>query len=246
MALGARPNFFFTQSAHLCAIPYVACDVKQPISLTHKGFSANDKQQTITFVSAEAFVNKRWISCNLYCIIELFAWLRLRGRKFAKKECLSYFNVLTQDQNSTLNCDPDPGSQFIMESWLGSQFNLELRLWVIIQIWTKRRRCIYMWSWTEMLTASYRPRARTVWIPHRKSIEICQLGEGHSLCPWECRLSVEKPFPRQGIFHFVFCRFRRAPGRSTGPMQMKSSMTSIRVIYVHRERERKLILKATK
>ena len=40
----------------------------------------------------------------------------------------------------------------------------------------------------------------------------------------------------QGIFHFVFCRFRRAPGRSTGPMQMKSSMTSIRVIYVHRER----------
>ena len=36
---------------------------------------------------------------------------------------------------------------------------------------------------------------------------------------------------------FVFCRFRRAPGRSTGPMQMKSSMTSIRVKYVHRERE---------
>ena len=42
----------------------------------------------------------------------------------------------------------------------------------------------------------------------------------------------------QEIFHFVFCRFRRAPGRSTGPMQMKSSMTSIRVIYVHREREK--------
>ena len=34
----------------------------------------------------------------------------------------------------------------------------------------------------------------------------------------------------QGIFHFVFCRFRRAPVRSTGPMQMKSSLTSIRVI----------------
>ena len=32
------------------------------------------------------------------------------------------------------------------------------------------------------------------------------------------------------IFHFVFCRFRRAPDRSTGPMQMKSSMTSIRSI----------------
>ena len=43
---------------------------------------------------------------------------------------------------------------------------------------------------------------------------------------------------------YNFCRFRRAPGRSTGPMQMKLSMTSIRVIYVHRER--KLILKAAK
>ena len=44
----------------------------------------------------------------------------------------------------------------------------------------------------------------------------------------------------QEIFLFVFCRFRRAPDRSTGPMQMKSSMTSIRVIYmyVHREREK--------
>ena len=53
--------------------------------------------------------------------------------------------------------------------------------------WTKRRRCIYMWSWSEMLTASYPPRARTVWIPLRTSIEICRLGEGHSLCPWGCR-----------------------------------------------------------
>ena len=34
----------------------------------------------------------------------------------------------------------------------------------------------------------------------------------------------------QEFFHFVFCRFRRAPGRSTGPMQIKSSMTSIRGI----------------
>ena len=48
-----------------------------------------------------------------------------------------------------------------------------------------------------MLTASYRPRARTVWIPLRTSIEICRLGEGHSLCPWECRLFVGKPFPRR-------------------------------------------------
>ena len=45
-------------------------------------------------------------------------------------------------------------------------------------------------------------------------------------------------------FFILYCRFRRAPGRSTGPMQMKSSMTSIRVIYVHRKR--KLILKAAK
>ena len=45
------------------------------------------------------------------------------------------------------------------------------------------------------------------------------------------------PHCGQEIFHSEFCRFRRAPGRSTGPMQMKSSMTSIRVIYVHRERE---------
>ena len=46
-----------------------------------------------------------------------------------------------------------------------------------------------------MLTASYRPRARTVWNPLRTSKEICRLGEGHSLCPWECRLSVGKTFP---------------------------------------------------
>ena len=50
-----------------------------------------------------------------------------------------------------------------------------------------------------MLTASYQPRARTVWIPLRTSIEICRLGEGHSLCPWECRLSVGKPFPRRNV-----------------------------------------------
>ena len=69
---------------------------------------------------------------------------------------------------------------------------------IILKVWVingqKRRRCIYMWSWTEMLTASYRPRARTVWIPLRTSIEICRLGEGHSLCPWECRLTKLKPY----------------------------------------------------
>ena len=58
------------------------------------------------------------------------------------------------------------------------------------------------------------------------------------------RVVGSNPHCGQDIFQFVFCRFRRAPGSSTGPMQMKSSMTSIRVIYVHRER--KLILKAAK
>ena len=38
-------------------------------------------------------------------------------------------------------------------------------------------------------------------------------------------------------FHFVFCRFRRASGRSTGIMQMKSSITFIRGISVHREND---------
>ena len=53
-----------------------------------------------------------------------------------------------------------------------------------------------MWSWTEMLAVSYRQRARTVRIPLRMNTELCRLGEGHSLCQWECRLSVGKPFPR--------------------------------------------------
>ena len=30
------------------------------------------------------------------------------------------------------------------------------------------------------------------------------------------------------MFLFLFCRFRRAPGRSTGPIQMKSNNTFIR------------------
>ena len=54
-----------------------------------------------------------------------------------------------------------------------------------------------MWSWNEMPTVSYRSRARTVWILLRMSTEICRLREGHSLCPWECRLSVGKPFLRK-------------------------------------------------
>ena len=51
------------------------------------------------------------------------------------------------------------------------------------------------------------------------------------------RVVGSNPTVDKKFFIFLFCRFRRAPGRSTGPMQMKSSMTSIRVIYVHRERE---------
>ena len=32
---------------------------------------------------------------------------------------------------------------------------------------------------------------------------LCRLGEGHSLCPWECRLSVGKPFLRRS---WNYCR----------------------------------------
>ena len=62
---------------------------------------------------------------------------------------------------------------------------------------TIRHRCICMWSWTEMLIFSFQLKAKTVWIPLRKSTEICRLGEGHNLCQSECRLSVGKPFPRR-------------------------------------------------
>ena len=51
------------------------------------------------------------------------------------------------------------------------------------------------------------------------------------------RVVGSSPTVDKKFFILYNCRFRRAPGRSTGPMQMKSSMTSIRVIYVHRERE---------
>ena len=52
------------------------------------------------------------------------------------------------------------------------------------------------------------------------------------------RVVGSSPTVDKKFFHFVFCRFGRAPGRSTGPMQMKSSMTSIRAMYVQREREK--------
>ena len=59
---------------------------------------------------------------------------------------------------------------------------------------TIRHRCIDMWSWTEMLTVSFQPRAKTVWIPLRMSTETCRPGDEHNWCPLECRLSVWKPF----------------------------------------------------
>ena len=62
---------------------------------------------------------------------------------------------------------------------------------------TIRHRCIDMLSWTEILTVSFHPRAKIVWIPLRMSTEICRLGEGHNWRPLECRLSVGKPFPRR-------------------------------------------------
>ena len=39
------------------------------------------------------------------------------------------------------------------------------------------------------------------------------------------------------IFQYVFCRFRCASCRSTGPIQMKSSMTFIRGVWVHRDND---------
>ena len=54
---------------------------------------------------------------------------------------------------------------------------------------------IYMWSWTEILVASYQSKGcMTVWNPLRMSVELCRLWEGHNLCPFECRLSERKPF----------------------------------------------------
>ena len=34
---------------------------------------------------------------------------------------------MTLGETSTLNCDPDPGSQFNVESWLGSQIQREIK-----------------------------------------------------------------------------------------------------------------------
>ena len=62
----------------------------------------------------------------------------------------------------------------------------------------RRHRFIDMWSWTEMLTVSFQPRAKTVtefrfvWVQ-----KIYRLREGHNWCPLECRLFVGKPFPRR-------------------------------------------------
>ena len=66
---------------------------------------------------------------------------------------------------------------------------------------TIRNRCICMWSWPEMLIFSFQLRAKIVWIPLPTSTEICRLGEGHNLCPSECRLSVCFPIKE----HFLSC-----------------------------------------
>ena len=69
------------------------------------------------------------------------------------------------------------------------------------------------------------------------SIHQARLAQSVEHLTLNRRIVGSNPTVNKKFFHFVFCRFLRAPGRSTGPMQMKSSMTSIRVIYVHRERE---------
>ena len=89
-----------------------------------------------------------------------------------KQSCCSPSCLWSQAQRGT--SDPD--------------YSQNLGYWLII-----RHRCICMWSWTAMLIFSFQLRAKTVWIPLRMSTEICRLGEGHNLCPSECRLSVGKP-----------------------------------------------------
>ena len=55
---------------------------------------------------------------------------------------------------------------------------------------------------------------------------LAQLVEHQALSPEVVGLTPKV----SKTFSFVFCRFRRASDRSTGPIQMKSSMTFIRGI----------------
>ena len=98
-----------------------------------------------------------------------------------KQRCCSQSCLLSQAQWDTSNQD--------------NSENLDYWLTIVL-----RHRYIDMWSWTEVLTASFQPRAKTVWIHLCMSTEVCRLGEGHNwcplqLCPLECRLSVGKTFP---------------------------------------------------
>ena len=60
-----------------------------------------------------------------------------------------------------------------------------------------------------MLTFSFKPRAESVYISLRMSIEICRLREGLHLCPLECRLSIGKHF-REDDEHFVDYKQKRS------------------------------------
>ena len=62
------------------------------------------------------------------------------------------------------------------------------------------------------------------------SIQQARLAQSVKHQTSNLRIVGSSPTVGNIIFHFVFCRFRRAPDRSTGSMQMKSSMTSIRCI----------------
>ena len=69
-----------------------------------------------------------------------------------------------------------------------------IKIWVIdwqhvidVSVCEVELRCLFfLSSWEQRL-----------WILLRMSTEICRLGEGHNLCPFECRLSIGKPFPRR-------------------------------------------------
>ena len=62
------------------------------------------------------------------------------------------------------------------------------------------------------------------------SIHQARLAQSVEHQTWNRRVVGSSPTVDKDFFHFVFCRLRRAPGKSNSPMQMKSSMTSIRGI----------------
>ena len=62
------------------------------------------------------------------------------------------------------------------------------------------------------------------------SIHQARLAQSVEHQTWNRRVEGSSPTVDKDFFILYFLSFRRAPVRSTGPMQMKSSTTSIRGI----------------